>query len=338
MTEARQLAEMLCAEFTDQELLTLRDDPIGEIPRVVPGVTLQQRRQIAGFDCSVSGSYVQATRSITVQTSLSTRRTKFTALHELGHDQARRHARVAAKFVRRPDNGKRLEEKVADAFAAAILIPEAAVVDVLADREPTADTVVSLFRHEGVAGSREACCVRIAQRMRGNGYVLLCQHDRIQFCAAAGSAMPVRRQTRQAPDHFLVRVAGRGRGTSTRVRLTHHSGVQTPEFAAQAVRDGDFVFALLTDATTLPWGGWRPPPTGEAARPQGAEIWCDACDDSRESWQRCDNGHGTCSTCGWCECNRPPPVREKTCTKCWQTKAAHLFPGGGDTCEEHERH
>ena len=131
MSDARRLAEMLCTEFTDQELIALRDDPIREIPRVVPGVTLEQRQQIAGFDCSVSGSYVQATRSITVQASLSNSRMKFTALHELGHDQARRHAKVAARFVRRSDNGKRLEEKVADAFAARILIPEASVVDVL---------------------------------------------------------------------------------------------------------------------------------------------------------------------------------------------------------------
>ena len=340
MAEAERLAQLLYNQFTEPQLERLRDDPFGAIPEVAPGVRIELAVSVRGFDCSVPGRYVQANRHISVESSTSARRTKFTALHELGHDQARRHRDVALRLAQLRDAGLRLEEKIADAFAAMILIPASAVDEVLGQRAPTARDVVKLFEHDDVAGSREACCVRIAQRMSGNGYVLLCQEHLILFCAPAGSAYRVRRRTPQDQGHFITRAANGGAITGNHVRLRHATGTLTPEFSGQAVAADGYVFAVLTDASTLPWGGFRLPRTGDAARPQLPEIWCDDCDDACDAGRRCDRdrSHWVCGRCGWCECRRPSPVAEKTCTVCWQIKAAHLFPDGGDVCEEHERH
>ena len=340
MAEAERLAQLLCEALTESELVRLRDDPIGAIPEVVPGVQIQLAASVDGFDCSVPGRYVRANRHISVESSTSARRTKFTALHELGHDQAQRHGGVALRLAQLRDAGLRLEEKIADAFAAMILIPALAVDEVLGQRAPTAHDVVKLFEHDEVSGSREACCVRIAQRMSGNGYVLLCQENLILFCAPVGSEIRIRRRTPQDDGHLITRAATGRAHTDNYVRLRHATGTFTPEFSGQAVAAGGYVFAVLTDASTLPWGGFRLPRTGDAARPQLPEIWCEDCDDACDAGRRCDRdrSHWVCGRCGWCECRRPLPVAEKTCTECWQIKAAHLFPDGGDVCEEHERH
>ena len=339
MAEAERLAQLLYNQFTESQLVRLREDPFGAIPEVVPGARIELAASVRGFDCSVPGRYVQANRHISVESSTSARRTKFTALHELGHDQARRHRDVALRLAQLPDAGLRLEEKIADAFAAMILIPASAVDEVLGQRAPSARDVVKLFEHDDVAGSREACCVLIAQRMSGNGYVLLCQEHVILFCAPAGSAYRVRRRTPQDQGHFITRAANGGAITSNHVRLRHATGTLTPEFSGHAVVADGYVFAVLTDASTLPWGGFRLPRTGDAARPQLPEIWCEDCDEARDAGRRCDRdrSHWVCGRCGWCECRRPSPVAEKTCTVCWQIKAAHLFPDDDDVCEEHER-
>lgn len=340
MAEAERLAQLLHNKFTQPELVRLRDDPFGAIPEVVPGVRIELAASVRGFDCSVPGRYVQSNRHISVERATSRRRTKFTALHELGHDQARRHRDVAMRLAHLRDAGLPLEEKIADAFAAMILIPASAVDEVLGQRAPTAHDVVELYEHDDVAGSREACCVRIAQRMSGDGYVLLCQENLILFCAPVGSAYHIRRRTPQDDGHFITRAVDGRAITGNYVRLRHATGTLTPEFSSQAVAAGGYTFAVLTDATTLPWGGFRLPRTGDAARPQLPEIWCEDCDDACDAGRRCDRdrSHWVCGRCGWCECQKPPPVAEKTCTECWQIKAAHLFPDGGDVCEEHERH
>ena len=338
MVEAERLAHLLYKTFAATELVQLRDDPFVAIPHVVPSVEIELVDSVGGFDCSVAGRYVQTIRRISVEISASTRRTKFTALHELGHDQARRHKVVAKRLAQLGDDGLRLEEKVADAFAAMILVPDLVVDEILAHRAPTAHDVVKLFKHADVAGSREACCVRIAQRMSGNGYVLLCQEDLVLFCAPVGAAYRIRRRTPQDRDHFITRALSSGGAvTDNHVRLRHSTGTLTPELSGQALADGDYVFSVLTDASTLPWGGFRLPRTGDAARPQLPEVWCDDCDDACDAGRRCDRdpSHWVCRRCGWCECRKPPPLVEKTCEVCWEIKAAHLFPDGGNICEEH---
>lgn len=198
--------------------------------------------------------------------------------------------------------------------------------------------MIALFNHRGVSGSREACCVRMAQRMRGSGYVLLCEGDRVLFSAAVGSAYSLRRGAVQDPDHLVCLAADRGSAVSDVVRLKHPSGSETPAFAGQAVLDDGYVFAVLTDSTTPPWGLWRPPRNRAARSANPPEVFCQECDEFSEGWQRCDTApsHRVCSTCGWCACRAPKTrVAEKRCDTCTMMRRIDLFPGGGNTCVDH---
>ncbi|MCS5498205.1 ImmA/IrrE family metallo-endopeptidase [Cnuibacter physcomitrellae] len=81
--------------------------------------------------CSVFGYYrhVAAGQSmILVHPSLTSERDRFTILHELGHHVQRQHRAWAnVRYSLPTDVGARLEERVADAFAAEVLIPAGTV-------------------------------------------------------------------------------------------------------------------------------------------------------------------------------------------------------------------
>ena len=339
MTSTGELATILCEGLDDHDRELLREDPFEAIPLVEPAVTIRIVESGEASGCSVEGLYHEETRLITVQRALSRRRTNFTALDEFGHHRARHHPHVARVLANMPtDAGRRLEERVADSFAARVLVPDSAVEDVLEGRAPSAHDVAALFRHMDVGGSREACCVRIAHQMTGAGYVLLCEAGAIRFCATVGSAYTVRRGTQQGGDHLVSRAQTSGSARSDHVRLRHPSGGETPEFSGQAVREGAYVFAVLTDATSPPWGGWMPPRGSSARMPNAPEIYCADCREISEAWQRCDTdaGHRVCSTCGWCECRTPKTkIAEKQCDTCFTTKRIDLFPDDGPTCIDH---
>lgn len=333
MSNSRTVADTLLQAFTADELTRLRDNPFAAISEVHPQVRIQVVDYQLASDCSVEGEYHEPTRHITVHQASSYRRTKFTALHEFGHDQARHTDAVARLLATQVhEGGLRFEESVANAFAAAILVPEFVVDDVVGNTALTADTVVALFRDERIAGSREACCVRVAQRMRGNGYVLLAQADHLLFVAAVGSTYAVASGAMQGHDHLVARAGTSGRATADAVTLRHRTGTYTPPFAGQAVEDDGFVFAVLTDATRLPWGGWTPPVD---RRPNAPEVFCEECDAVSEAWQRCEAApsHRVCSTCGWCLCRATAPrVAEQQCNRCFLTKRIDLFVSGSTTC------
>lgn len=338
MTRTLALAELLCAEFDPDELDLLREDALEAIPIVVPEITLRVvDYDPSQDDCGIEGHYDESTRTITVRRSTSRRRTWFTSLHELGHDRARQHPDVARAIAQlSPDAGRRFEEEIANAFAATILIPNEVLDAVMGDKEPTAVAVVELFRDDRVHGSREACCVRVAQRMTGNGYLVLAEGGIVRFCAVAGTAYRVARGAAQEPGHLLERAAEHGRATDNRVTLRHRSGAHTPPFAGQAVSDGPYVFAVFTDATNLPWGGWIPP---RDSRPADGppEMWCEECDEIVEAWQRCDTdpSHRVCGVCGWCECRVPKAkIKERTCKVCTIPKHIDLFDEHPEICRD----
>lgn len=339
MSDPTALGASLSAAFDGTELNWLREDPFEAIPLLEPELTVELADADGRGDCSVEGLYHEDAQSITVHRALSPRRTKFTALHEYGHHRARRDPAVARVLARAGETaGRILEERIADSFASQILIPAGSVEEVLAGRQPTAADAAALFRHHAVAGSREACCVRIAQHMSSPGYVLLGEGSSIRFCATVGGSYRVRRGTDQGSDHLIARAARSGTARSDYVRLTHASGAETPEFSGHAVREGNYVFAVLTSATNLPWGGWVPRRESQARLPGPPEIDCHGCNQLSEAWKRCDDdaSHRVCSNCGWCLCRAPRPIaKERACDTCFATKAAHLFPDDGSTCIDH---
>lgn len=336
MTDPKMLAAVLCERLGDDELELLRDDPFEAIPLIDPQVRIELVTEEPGDSCSVEGLYIEIERSIRVQAAASPRRTRFTALHEFGHDRARHDRDVARALGGLPEAAsRRAEERIADAFAAAVLIPDSAVDEVLAGRSPTAQDLVDLFEHPGVAGSREACCVRMAQRMRGEGYVILVSDDVLRFCASVGSAYRLRRGSSQEGVGLLRRAAAQATATDPSVRLRFADGRLTSPYAGQAVATGGYIFAVLTDATMPPWGGtWIAPRTRDSDAP---EIFCGECDEISEAWQRCDHdqSHRVCSHCGWCECRaRRVAVPERVCDRCSLTKRRDLFPDDGPTCRD----
>lgn len=85
------------------------------------------------------------------------------------------------------DGGKEAEERVCDAFAGAILIPDTTVDEILAGRQPEAGDLPELFAQSN--GSREACSVRLSERIRSLGYVALLDPMRqeVRFASASPS-------------------------------------------------------------------------------------------------------------------------------------------------------
>lgn len=338
MSSALALAEVLCTAFDADELDLLREDALEAISIVTPEITLRIVDQAPGDDsCDVEGHYDEVGRTVIVRRATSRRRTWFTTLHELGHDRARRHPEVARAIAQLSlDAGRRYEEDIANAFAAKILIPDEVLDAVMGDGEPTAVAVAELFGDTRVQGSREACCVRVAQRMRGNGYVVLAEGSTVRFCATVGSTYRVARGATQDQGHLLERAAEQGLATDNHVVLRHGSGATTPPFAGQAVSDGKYVLAVLTDATNLPWGGWVPPrDTQPSSGPP--EIWCYECDEIVEAWQRCDTdqSHRVCAVCNWCACRASKAkLRERTCKECTVPKHIELFNEHPEICRD----
>jgi hypothetical protein len=332
------LAEALAAGFSAEQRAALVDDPFTAIPELA-GLTVDVRdsSRAASSTCSVEGLYLEDGR-ITVMRAMSPRRTKFTALHEFGHHLARNTAetvRELASAYRVSDRQSRtLEERIADAFAAELLVPSADAAELLEGRSPTAGDVRDLF--VVCEGSREACCVRMAQYMRANGYIMLAEGQSVRFCAVVGDAFPVRRGVVQDDDHLLARASRTGEAQMEQVRMRHASGVQTREYGGHAVvADDGYTYAVLTDSTKPPWGGWRLP--GDQ-RPAGIEMECDGCGHEVEAWKRCSTCRGpVCprQECGWCSCESPRRTRVamKRCEGgCQLTKRFDLFPPGSDIC------
>jgi hypothetical protein len=335
MPDTQTLARILCETLDGDELEILREDPFEAIPLIDPEVTIELVSYEPGEGCSVEGLYHEATRSITVQAARSSRRTRFTAIHEFGHDRSRHIVDVARHLTSFSAAASRREEEgIADAFAGAVLIPDHVVDSVLDGRQATAKHLVELFHHPRAVGSREACCVRVAQRMRGEGYVVLAEGGVLRFCATVGGAYSIQRNTSQERVGLLARAATHASATDVNARLQFPDGRFTREYAGQAVTDGLYTFAVLTDSSAPPWGGWVPPRRTQGEAP---EIFCQDCDEFTEAWQRCDtNGsHRVCSSCGWCDCRAPKvKVPERVCQVCFIPKRFDLFPDGGDICKD----
>lgn len=335
MPDTRALARTLCETLGGDELEILREDPFEAIPLIDPEVTIELVAYEPGEGCSVEGLYHEPTRSITVQAARSSRRTRFTAIHEFGHDRSRHVIPVARHLAFLSERaGRREEERIADAFAGAVLIPDDVVDAVLDGRQPTAHHLVELFHHPRAAGSREACCVRIAQRMSGEGYIVIAEGGVLRFCATVGGAFSIRRNTAQERVGFLTRAATHGSATDVNAQLQFPDGRLTREYAGQAVTDDLYTFAILTDSSSPPWGGWVPPRRTAGEAP---EIFCQDCDEITEAWQRCDTdgSHRVCSACGWCECRTPKvKVAERVCKGCFNRKRTDLFPDDGKICTD----
>lgn len=326
---ARQLrddVDRLVAGIDVETRRLLAADPLIAIPDVL-GIQLTERPESAvPRECPVDGSYFPDPPRISVAASVSLRRRNFTALHELGHHYFAEDDTLQDTVWRMAD-ADAFEEDIADAFAAEILLPSDKVSAQISAKGPTARDVAELF--ERYQASREACCVRAAQHLRGSGYVVLSDRDGVvQFAARAATPYAMARGVEQPGDSLLLR-AGRIGHARGKGRVAFASGAQTPEHHVDAVADGDYVFAVFTQGAPA-WGELN---ILADDGPIGIDTICPKCGHSFPGFgSRCDNclTH-RCPECGGCGCIGA--VTEKRCDACMQTKRASLF-AAGDVCTD----
>lgn len=313
----------------------LRTDPIGALSGL-DEVTFDLRDAPVWGGCSVLGSYNPAVMppAIEVTRTPSLPQTWYSALHELGHHEQQGDLAwgQAALVAADRDRARRLEEQVSEAFAAEILLGADTVEEVIGDVVPTAKSIADL--HEATGASRSACAVRVVQLLRAPGIAMVATADgKVFFSAVAGDLFLPKRGTVQPPDSVVVRAVGAGSAQSRDASIMYGSGSTLEGFAADAVRDGDYVYAVFVEGTP----GWA-----RAAYAPKRVYW-----GSKDRHCRCgtsyEGGSGgpcracgrrdRCPDCGRCACE-PEQEIDKQCDKCFLVYPPAMFPDGGTVCSE----
>lgn len=267
--------------------------------------------------CPVEGRYDEDLGRIVVAPGVHDRREAFTLLHELGHHLAYQVDDVA-DFLE-AEATEDAEEDFADAFAAAVLLPDELVARHITSAGPDAAAVCALFTDPDCRASREACAVAAAQRLQGSGYVVVADLDgAVRFAARSRTPYRISRHTAQPPDSLLARAGRAGHARAEAATLHYRTGNTSDPHAADAVRDGAYVFGVFTTGRPA-WAGalWIPavdgPPVEQVTCPSLAcgHEW-DAvgrpCRDCREH---------RCPACDRCGCDRSSAPPSGLCSSCF---------------------
>lgn len=172
MTDYPHLANQLaasygpsfCAQLGESPIKTLRSHGI----RVEPFNAFPYQEG----DCSCDGIFHPGPPpAIGYRPTPHSRRDQFTLIHEFGHYAVRHDDDVLSELAEFDDGGKETEERVCDTFAGSILVSDDIVATVLDSERPMAAHLAELYDQSH--GSREACAVRLAERLPGFGYVVI---------------------------------------------------------------------------------------------------------------------------------------------------------------------
>jgi IrrE N-terminal-like domain len=333
-------ADRSVAPAQARRLVARLDPDVMELLAVEPAETVEHRLGIGVVyrpeaavrsGCSVDGSYQEGPPPrITVAMTASVGRCNFTILHELGHDRAQNDPEVVNLLAAEPDGGGRLEEQIADAVAAELLLPDRLVDEVIGARGPTAAEVADLFDRS--QASREACCVRAAQRIGGAGYVMLAEGDTARFTATANTPYRVARGTPQGSDHPIARAArlGAARGEA---RVRFRSGAWSDAMHIDAVAREGYVFAVLVAGRAA----WQPLSLlSERPGPIEYHGSCPFCHDHFSTWERpcAECGDPRCPNCERCSCAAAVARGSRQCSRCHLVQPRHLFHGTGTICDD----
>ncbi len=336
MNRYGRLAERLRAMLPEDQQTLLAENPAAALG--ILGIQVGPL-QLApdSIECSCDGVYFPGSPGVIGYTPTpGSRRERFTLVHECAHVLIRHNNDVLSMLADMGDDGGvAAKERVCDTFAGSILVPAAAVDQVLGGERPAADHLAALYRR--TQGSREACCVRLAERLPGFGYVAIGDPSThtIRFASPSPSNPYAWRRGTALPDrHPLWRAAAEGafRGEG---RVLWPSG-ESMNLWIHAVREASEVHAVFSEhrfwdapGVSIPDGASRPArPIGQTGtcRHCGAHTWgyraCPACGDVR------------CRDCGRCGCGAPAqaPREERTCSRCQTSKRSHLFRQGSDVC------
>ena len=314
----------------------LRHDPIDALSTFAE-VTFQLREGPVGGGCSVLGSYSTNVDPPTIHVTRtpSLPQTWYSALHELGHHEQQGDLEWGLAALMDTDRSKarRLEEQVCEAFAAEILLGADRVAEVVGDGVPTARSIADLH---ATGASRSACAVRVVQLLRASGLAVIAtaEDSKVFFAAAAGDIVVPKRGTVQPPESVVARAAGAGTAQSRDATVMYGTGRPFEGMAADAVRDGDYVYAVFTTGTP----GWVDGPYAPGRTHWGSrDIHC-RCGTSYESGSGgpCDlcGRRDRCPDCARCAC-QPEPATERVCEGgCNMVLALSRFPNGGNICSD----
>lgn len=280
------------------------DDPEGVCEHMDDVELVVQSAPVSGA-CAVGGLYVPGgARARIIVRMVGNRRDGFTVLHEVAHHL--QYTDEEWSLVARPSMpvGKErlVAEKVADAFAATVLIPDEHAQLAFVDGV-TAAAVRELYRSS--AASATACCVR-ALGQPGQRLIMLSTSDgRPWYADSHGTplnpgrklAQPlVARAVERADDAGTARVRGGG-------GIVYSTGRIDTDLAVDVAVEGGLVFVV---ATSTPYDS-------RVDLELRSELLCGHCDEvytTERSPRRCgDCGTWQCPGCGRCDC-------EQTATYC----------------------
>lgn len=200
--------------------------------------------------CSVLGYYRPLPPTIYVHAAMSAERDNFTLLHEYGHHVQRVHLEWADVWLSLPDAaGAKINESVADAFAAEVLMPPGiAPLDVGPLRVRTIRQA-----HAQCRASRQALVMRAVELAPADERAVIAITDldgRVTFALSTCDEPRPRRGAVQTGLAELVLKATQADGFSTgplRGGLTAESGWAREDMVAEVAIDvdGRYAFAVI---------------------------------------------------------------------------------------------
>ena len=264
-------------------------------------------------DCDFNGSYDHERGIITVDAAAVESRRRFTILHELCHALGHDDGEFQDWLFQFDAAGRNEEERVANAFASLILLPDHLVSEHIPENGPRARDVQQLA--EMSFASREAACVRASQSLRAPGMVVLSRGGMVQLAINRGLPFAIRRETDMGSDSFFFEASQKPSLRRSDIRLRFpQSGVESSTLEADAVTDAQgYTFSVLMQGVA-PWVALTSVPSG----PIGHEIDCEQCDRTRITYK------AECRVCGdhpcpdhGCSCNTWQRVkRARRCRDC----------------------
>ena len=333
----RSLATTLEGRLGDSHLKELSRDPARAIRSL--GIRIKASEVPRETDeCGCDGMYVRGSPPtvIYVPTPRS-RRENFTLAHELGHHLVRDNDDVNSELGDiGDDGGTEAEERLCDAFAGRVLIPDRVIDAVLGKRHPEASDVRALYAES--AGSREACVVRLAERLPCFGYVALLDATTHEVRFASPSPDCEYRWPRgsRISSHHPVWKAWQS-ADGFRGEGPIEWGSSKKNVWIDAVRESSTVAAIFASerywaATGLSLLGGTGP---TKPRPTALSGTCRHCGANAWGYKACEKcGDPWCKRCKRCGCGAPDERPQKTCAHCKLTRATSQFETGSEICRD----
>lgn len=317
-----QLADLLVAHVRGAGVVDVRG--LGNDPLLA--LAADDSIQVSWVDpqslppgCSIAATYDRSTSpaSINVARDASAGRRRFSLLHEYGHHLRDQSFDVVEGLFGSPQPAA-LEERMCDAFASRLLIPDEARQQTFAGGV-TAAAVVHLMNNS--SASAQAVAVAAAESMDQPGYVVLLNRaGEAEFAARAGDVYPLRRGTAQTG---LLERAARG-AVGTGVASLHlGGGTSTRDLNTQTAVAPTYVVAVMVDGPAP----WTKLSVGRTTYVPPREGWCDHCTEAFTSYKpACDQcGEPHCPSCDTCGCASTPVAGERMCTVCFTLQPPPAF-------------